>query len=572
MFRHTAVKYQPVVFKLPCYHTFSGIRRYSSFPKQKKSSHTFLKVVSACGLVGATLYATNDTVRETTKHVYYTGKRIGVVTVATVRCFNIYRNVLGKEFEDQHDRNKALSEAHTQAAKITLKALERNGGVYIKLGQHVSALTYLLPKEWTDTMIPLQDRCPRSSIEEIEQMFITDTGQSLDSIFSEFDPEPVGVASLAQVHVAVLRDSGEKVAVKVQHPSLAEFVPLDIFMTRTVFDLMYKVFPEYPLTWLGDEMQNSIYVELDFVNEAQNAERTAEYFKRFKKETALRIPKVVSASKRILVMEYLAGARLDDLDYIRKNKINPAEVSSCLSHIFNNMIFLPGAGLHCDPHGGNLAIRKVEKSESGSGHNFEIVLYDHGLYRYIPVQMKRDYAHLWLAILDNNVPEMKHYAEKVAYVKGHRKFQIFAAAITGRDPDTAMNYDISKARTSEEVSSIKSQVYSEEGVLEDLMDILSNMPRMVLLILKTNDLTRNLDENLDNPLGPERTFLILANYCAKVVYEESKEKDNRIYKKGSIKWMFHRFQSWLAYERRKSALYIYDIVMLLKGLRRQLFF
>lgn len=545
-------------------------RRYSSRVPPRQRSYTFLKFVAATGLIGGTLYATNESVRNSVKHLYYTVKRVGVVTVATTRCFNIYVNVLGKDFDDPHERSKALSAAHLKAAKITLKALEKNGGVYIKLGQHVSALTYLLPKEWTDTMIPLQDRCPRSSIEEIEEMFLKDKGVSLDSIFSEFNPEPVGVASLAQVHIATLRDSGEKVAVKVQHPSLAEFVPLDIYMTQTVFDLMYKVFPEYPMTWLGDEMQNSIYVELDFVNEAGNAEKTAEYFKRFEKDTALRIPKVISADKRILVMEFVAGARLDDLKYIKEHNINTAEVSSCLSHIFNNMIFLPDAGLHCDPHGGNLAIRKVSKSESKTGHNFEIVLYDHGLYRYIPLQMKRDYAHLWLAILDNDIPKMKQYAEKVAYVKGQRKFQIFAAAITGRDPDTALNYDISKSRDVSEVKNMQHQLHSEEGVLEDLMDILSNMPRMVLLILKTNDLTRNLDENLDNPLGPERTFLIMANYCARVVYEESKEKNDRAYKPYSLTWMYYRVTSWLVYERRVSALFFYDIYMLFSNFRKRI--
>lgn len=269
-------------------------------------------------------------------------------------------------------------------------------------------------------------------------------------------------------------------------------------------------------------------------------------------------------------MEFLSGARLDDLKYIKEHNINTAEVSSCLSHIFNNMIFLPGAGLHCDPHGGNLAIRSVPKSESKNGHNFEIILYDHGLYRYIPFQMKRDYAHLWLAILDNNIPEMRLYAEKVALVKGDRKFQIFAAAITGRDPDTALNYDISKARSSEEIRNMQHQLHSEDGVLEDLMDILSSMPRMVLLILKTNDLTRNLDENLNNPLGPERTFLILANYCAKVVYEENIEKVNKAYNPYSFKWMYFRLKSWLAFERRKSALFFYDIYMLFSNLKKAL--
>ncbi|KAM9886642.1 hypothetical protein OXX69_013675, partial [Metschnikowia pulcherrima] len=119
--------------------------------------------------------------------------------------------------------------------------------------------------------------------------------------------------------------------------------------------------------------------------------------------------------------------------------------------------------------------------------------------------------------------QMKHYAHKFCGVEGDQKFRIFASAITGRDPDNALNYDISKKRSSQEVANMQQQL-NTQSVLEDLMALLASMPRMVLLILKTNDLTRNLDETLEHPLGPERTFLILANYCAQVVYEEKLDK------------------------------------------------
>lgn len=533
--------------------------------KPKASKSRFFKVGIAVGLTGSLLYATNDSV----KHFIQTSERVGVVTIATVRCFLLYKDVLYNDFATPEERSEELARTHKRAALITLKALETNGGIYIKLGQHISALTYLLPTEWTDTMLPLQDRCPQSSMKEIEEMFISDLGCSISEVFSDFDPNPVGVASLAQVHLATLRESGEKVAVKVQHPSLQEFVPLDIYLTKTVFELMYKIFPDYPLTWLSEEMQNSIYVELDFTNEAENAQKTAKYFKDYLNVTALRIPEIVSAQKRILVMEYVGGARLDNLKYLEDNDISTLEVSSCLSHIFNNMIFTPGVGLHCDPHGGNLAIRSVEKSKSNNGHNFEIILYDHGLYRDIPLQMKRDYSHFWLSVLDNDVPKMKEYAAKFAGIEGEQKFKIFASAITGRSPETALNYDISKVRTSEEIVAMQEQLHSERGVLEDLMEILSTMPRIVLLILKTNDLTRNLDENLNNPLGQERTFLILANYCAKVVYDEAKENISSTYKRYSIKGALQFVNVWWQYQKRVGTLYFFDTLMMLRNIKRK---
>ena len=81
-------------------------------------------------------------------------------------------------------------------------------------------------------MVPLQDQCPESSYEDIDSMFQEDLGVSIDEMFSEFANEPIGTASLAQVHVARLKGSGEKVAVKCQHPALKEFIPIDVLLTK----------------------------------------------------------------------------------------------------------------------------------------------------------------------------------------------------------------------------------------------------------------------------------------------------------------------------------------------------
>lgn len=64
-------------------------------------------------------------------------------------------------------------------------------------------------------MRPLQDRCDPSSLDDIEQMFLSDEGQSLRDMFEEFNPEPIGVASLAQVHTGILKGTGQEVAIKV---------------------------------------------------------------------------------------------------------------------------------------------------------------------------------------------------------------------------------------------------------------------------------------------------------------------------------------------------------------------
>lgn len=178
------------------------------------------------------------------------------------------------------ERNEAIRACHKRCADRTLHVLERNGSIFIKLGQHLSSMGYLLPLEWTTTFIPLQDKCPVSSVESIEQMFVKDTGKRIDELFTTFEPTPIGAASLAQVHIGTLKETGEKVAVKVQHPALAEWAPLDLALTRFTFSMLKRFFPEYDLEWLSKEMDLSLPQELDFRMEAQNAKRASEYFKK----------------------------------------------------------------------------------------------------------------------------------------------------------------------------------------------------------------------------------------------------------------------------------------------------
>lgn len=166
-------------------------------------------------------------------------------------------------------------------------------------------MVYLLPIEWTFTMRPLQDRCPPTSLPDIEQLFITDLGTSLSTLFSYFDPTPIGVASLAQVHRATLRSTGQDVAVKIQHPQLDEHAAIDMKTVKVILGATSWLFPEFGFGWLAEEMNESLPVELDFECEARNAKRVRNNFKEDIKagKTTLRIPEVVWAKRRVLCME-----------------------------------------------------------------------------------------------------------------------------------------------------------------------------------------------------------------------------------------------------------------------------
>jgi len=284
---------------------------------------------AAGGTLGGGLLFFGDEI----KHSYHAAERSARVLSTLAVCVNDYRVVLKQHFDDLEEEKAIWKACHKRCAERTLKVLEKNGSIFIKLGQHLSSMGYLLPHEWTTTFVPLQDRCPVSSYESIEAMFLEDTGRRIDDDFQYFSKEPIGAASLAQVHAATLK-GGQSVAVKVQHPSLKEWVPLDLALTRLTFKTLKRAFPVYDLTWLSDEMEFSLPQELDFELEGNNATMAREFFSK-NTNFPLIIPKVMSAHKRILIMDSERGARIDNLSYLDTNHISRSEVSATLANIFN---------------------------------------------------------------------------------------------------------------------------------------------------------------------------------------------------------------------------------------------
>ncbi|KAF2466980.1 ABC1-domain-containing protein [Lindgomyces ingoldianus] len=525
----------------------------TKLPKPIVRSKRRRRLLLATGGLGITTAAV--TLNDDAKHVFTAIQRSSRVVSTLFININDYRRTLQRDSEEGY--SDLLKACHLRCAKRTLVTLERNGSIFIKLGQHLSSLNYLLPSEWCDTFIPLQDKCPVSSYESIEEMVLEDTGHNLSEYFSEFEERPIGAASLAQVHRAVVKGTGQKVAVKVQHPALDEWAKLDLALTRFTFETLKRWFPEYDLTWLSEEMEISLPQELDFYREGQNAIRARNYFEEVRDAPVI-IPQVIWARRRILVMEYVSGHRPDDLEYLDSHGIDRDEVSAALARIFNEMIFGTNAPLHCDPHGGNIAIRH-NPSRPGKG-NFDVIMYDHGLYRDIPIELRRSYAKLWLAVLDADEPRMRKYAHEVAGI-GDEHFPLFASAITGRDY-SVVKQNVAIPRSRQEKDSISEAL--GDGMLAELVQLLGQVPRVILLILKTNDLTRSLDENLHTRQGPARAFLILARYASRTVYEEQME-----HLTGSLIWppnLFAFLRAWSKHMRVELKLSAYETYLSMRAL------
>ena len=146
----------------------------------------------------------------------------------------------------------------------------------------------MLPKEYVNTMKVLHKDAPQSSVEDMYSVIREDFGKNVSEIFQEFDEEPIGTASLAQVHRAKLKD-GTDVAVKIQHPMVKKHSFVDMNTMELLVRLVAKIFPEFQFLWLAEETKKNLPLELDFIHEGHNCDRVARMFQHFK---YLIVPKV----------------------------------------------------------------------------------------------------------------------------------------------------------------------------------------------------------------------------------------------------------------------------------------
>ncbi|XP_037551404.1 aarF domain-containing protein kinase 1 isoform X4 [Nematolebias whitei] len=249
------------------------------------------------------------------------------------------------------------SKVHQRSAERLLDLCCANRGTFIKVGQHLGALDYLLPEEYTSTLKVLHSRAPQSSMEEIQQVIREDLGKELSELFVLFEEKPHGAASLAQVHKAVLHD-GKTVAVKVQHPKVQRQSSKDIMVMEVLVKAVHWLFPDFAFMWLVEESKKNMPLELDFLNEGHNAEKVANMLSHF---------------------PFL-------------------KISENLGKMYSEMIFVHGF-VHCDPHPGNVLVRKCPRSQKT-----EILLLDHGLYQDVEIRTNAAQYLPQISDLLNRVP------------------------------------------------------------------------------------------------------------------------------------------------------------------------
>jgi predicted unusual protein kinase regulating ubiquinone biosynthesis (AarF/ABC1/UbiB family) len=272
------------------------------------------------------------------------------------------------------------------------------GGVLIKLGQFLSTRVDVLPHEITQALSGLQDEVPPAAVEKIKAAVETDLGRPISNLFVEFDEEPVGSASLAQVHSAVLAD-GERIVVKVLRPGIEVLVETDltaIALAARWLKLWKPVRRRVDLDRMVEEFARTTRAELDLEAEGRNAERIAADFEDDPQVYFPRIHWGFSGS-RTLTMEDVSFIKIADHDGLSRAGIDRAAVARKLYQTYMRQIFVTNY-IHADPHPGNIFVRPLTANEAEAaegGVPFQLVFVDFGMMAEVPERLRsalREYA------------------------------------------------------------------------------------------------------------------------------------------------------------------------------------
>nr|CAG4718713.1 unnamed protein product [Naegleria fowleri] len=461
------------------------------------------------------------------------------------KVMTIYRN-LNKDFEPKFEsisRNKRSDhensseeelqvlrdyvttrrQANAKAAEILLDLCLHNGGAYVKAGQYIASLNYIMPKEITDILSVLQDKCQQHDFSVTEKILLEDLDRDYREIFSSFDTTPIASASIAQVHKATLRDGNQTVAVKIQHPDLIRIFKADL---KTMQFLLFstKLFFDFPFAWTLPEFERILLSELDFVNEAANCSHFSQMFKDYP-DNQIDAPRVHwnLTSKRILTMDFIEGCKINDLQALKSMNIDPKEVAKLLVDSYSIQTFIHGF-VHSDIHVGNLLVRRSEKNNKP-----QLIYLDHGCYKKLDEETRKDYCQLWKAAIFRDHENLKLYTEKFG-IDGrfYPLFGLFLTFSNYMDKSSSSMVDQRKNMTSEEAKKMFKQIretffpkstHKAQDLFNIIEEMFRNMKLDLILLMRANVQLRSITRELGRPIN---RFAIMAEYCLKGIHYERK--------------------------------------------------
>jgi ubiquinone biosynthesis protein len=268
--------------------------------------------------------------------------------------------VLAKSKLDKFVVGKVISEKAVISASIgenLRRAIEDLGPTFIKFAQLLSVRKDLLPEDIIREFAKLQDSVEPFDTNIAIKIIEEELRQPLNNIFSEFSSEPVGSASLSQVHKAKLLPHNTPVVVKVQRPNIKSTIESDLEIIELLVQVVgkkFEIIEQLNIRDLLKEFRKSIFRELNFRREMYNMIRFREYFSN---DNTVKIPRVYEnlCTDKVLVMEDVGGIKIDAVDLLKEKGYNVDVIARNFINCVARQIFELGV-VHVDPHPGNIVV------------------------------------------------------------------------------------------------------------------------------------------------------------------------------------------------------------------------
>lgn len=319
----------------------------------------------------------------------------------------IYLGIKANQFVERrlrpHDMAERWSDFNRESARSIYETAVALRGLILKGCQFLGARADVLPPEYVEVLSRLQDRVPAHGFPVVRRTVEHELGAPLEEVFASFSETPIASASLAQVHEARLHD-GRRVAVKVQYPEIAALVRSDLANLRVLFRAVGALERDLDLMPLIDELGTYVPRELDFENEARNAETVARMFAH---RPDVVVPGIVweHTTRRVLVMDFVEGIKISDAEGLRAAGVELEPVARILVECFCEQILTHGF-FHADPHPGNLFVQPEGP---------RLVLLDFGLAKDLPASFRQGVLDFVAALIQGRVPLMAHALAELGF-------------------------------------------------------------------------------------------------------------------------------------------------------------
>ncbi len=300
-----------------------------------------------------------------------------------------------------------------------LRALTALGPAYIKFGQIMSTRPDIVGDDLARQLTILQDKLPPFSDAEARAAIERELGQPVDALFAEFSA-PVAAASLAQVHRARLRETGQPVAIKVLRPGIERAFLRDVdafYFAARVIEFFAPFTRRLKPRAVIAHFEGVVQGELDLRMEASAA---AEFQANTLDDHGFRVPAVIwqASGRRVLTLEWVAGDNMGDLPALVARRADLVGLSDRIIQAFLTHALRDGF-FHADMHQGNLKL----------GPDGAIVALDFGIVGRIDAYTRRVYAEILFGFLRKDYARVAEVHFEAGYVPPDRDIEAFAQAL-----------------------------------------------------------------------------------------------------------------------------------------------